>query len=156
MLLNYINFLDPVTLTFLTSPVVFWTQYVLQLQNFHQGNLGRFFWQTFQAESEWFWAASPTATVQVKGQLISKCPFGIIVWTKFQRNYFWISALNFFYNFLGASCKLFGASCRLPCLWNYILSPQEAQKASRKPPGSYKKNSGQKSRNNFVGILSKQ
>ena len=31
-----------------------------------------------------------------KGQLISKCPFGIIVWTKYQRNYFWISALNFF------------------------------------------------------------
>ena len=32
----------------------------------------------------------------VKGQLISKCPFGIIVWTKNQRNYFWISALKFF------------------------------------------------------------
>ena len=31
-----------------------------------------------------------------KGQLISKCPFGIIVWTKYQRNYFWISVLNFF------------------------------------------------------------
>jgi len=31
-----------------------------------------------------------------KGQLISKCPFGIIVWTKYQRNYFWISALKFF------------------------------------------------------------
>ena len=30
-----------------------------------------------------------------KGQLISKCPFGI-VWTKKQRNYFWISALKFF------------------------------------------------------------
>ena len=31
-----------------------------------------------------------------KGQLISKCPFGIIVWTKIPRNYFWISALKFF------------------------------------------------------------
>ena len=31
-----------------------------------------------------------------KGQLISKGPFDIIVWTKFQGNYFWISALNFF------------------------------------------------------------
>jgi hypothetical protein len=31
-----------------------------------------------------------------KVQLISKCPFGIIVWTKYQRNYFWISALKFF------------------------------------------------------------
>ena len=88
-----------------------------------------------------------------EGQLISKCPFGIIVWTKNQCNYFWISVLNFFCSFLGASWKLFGASCRLPCLWYYILSAQEAQKAFRKPPG---KKSGQKSRNNFVGILSKQ
>ena len=55
--------------------------------------------------------------------------------------------------FLGASWKLFGASCRLPCLWYYILSPQEAQRASMKPPGSYEKNLGQKSRNNFVGIF---
>ena len=31
-----------------------------------------------------------------KGQLISKCPFGIIVWTEYQRKYFWISALKFF------------------------------------------------------------
>ena len=35
-------------------------------------------------------------TVHSKGQLISKCPFAFIVWTKFQRNYFWISALSFF------------------------------------------------------------
>ena len=58
-----------------------------------------------------------------------------------------------FLNLPGASWKLFGASCRLPCLWYYIPSPQEAQRASMKPPGSYKKNSGQKSRNNFVGIF---
>ena len=90
---------------------------------------------------------------KVKGQLISKCPFGFIVWTKNQRNYFWIFVLSFFCSFLGASWKLFGASCRLPCLWYYILSPQEAQRASMKPPGSYKKNSGQKSRKNFVGIF---
>ena len=43
-----------------------------------------------------------------------------------------------FCTFLKASWKLFGASCRLPCLWYYIPSPQKAQKASRKPPGSYK------------------
>ena len=98
------------------------------------------------------WRNKKSSTL-FKGQLISKCPFGIIVWTKYQRNYF---CPEIFCTFLGASWKLFGASCRLTCLWNYILSPQEAQKASRKPPGSYKKNSGQKSRNNFVGILSKQ
>ena len=34
--------------------------------------------------------------LRAKGQLISECPFGIIVWTKYQRNYFWISALKFF------------------------------------------------------------
>ena len=77
-----------------------------------------------------------------KGQLISKCPFGFIVWTKYQRNYSWISALSFFCSFLGASWKLFWASCRLPCLWYYILSHQEAQRASMKPPGSYKKTQG--------------
>jgi hypothetical protein len=43
--------------------------------------------------------------------------------------------------FWGASCKLFGASCRLPCLSYYILSPQEAPRKLKK------------SRNNFVGIL---
>ena len=43
--------------------------------------------------------------------------------------------------------------CRLPYLWYYLLSPQEAQRASRKPPGSCKKKSGQKSRNNFFGFL---
>ena len=58
-----------------------------------------------------------------------------------------------FCTFLGASLKLLGTSCKLPCLWYYILSPQEALRASMKPPGSYKKNSGQKSRNNFVGIF---
>ena len=34
-----------------------------------------------------------------------------------------------------------------------ILSPQEAQKPSKKSPGSYKKISGQKSKNNFVDTL---
>ena len=42
-----------------------------------------------------FYEKSENSSV-TKGQLISKCPFGIIVWTKFQQNYFWISALNFF------------------------------------------------------------
>ena len=50
-----------------------------------------------------------------KGQLISKCPFSFIVWTKLSMLF-----LNFcpeiFCTFLGASWKLFGAYCRLPCL----------------------------------------
>ena len=48
----------------------------------------------------------------------------------------------FFCSFLGASWKLFWASCRLPYSWYYLLSPKEAQKASRKPPRSYKKFQG--------------
>ena len=88
-----------------------------------------------------------------KDQLISKCPFGFIVWTKLPTKLFLNFCPEIFCTFLGASWKLFGASCRLPCLWYYILSPQEAQRASMKPPGSYKKNSEQKSRNNFVGIF---
>ena len=40
-----------------------------------------------------------------------------------------ISTLNFFRSVLGASWKLFGASCRLPYIWYYF---------PRKPPGSYK------------------
>ena len=91
-----------------------------------------------------------------KGRLILKCPFGFIVWTKLPTKLFLNFCPEIFCTFLGASWKLFGASCRLPCLWYYILSPQEDQRASMKPPGSYKKNSGQKSRNNFVGFLSKR
>ena len=78
----------------------------------------------------------------VKGQLISKRPFGFIVWTKIPTKLFLDFCPDFFCSFLGASWKLFGASCRLPCLWYYILSPQEAQRASMKPPGSYKKTQG--------------
>ena len=77
-----------------------------------------------------------------KDQLISKCPYGFIVWTKLPKKLFLNFCPDFFSTFLGASWKLFGASCRLPCLWYYILSPQEAQIASRKPSGSYKKFQG--------------
>ena len=70
-----------------------------------------------------------------KGQLISKCPFGFIVWTKLPTKLF----LNFCPEIF---CTFLGASCRLPCLWYYILSPQEAQRASMKPPGSYNKTQG--------------
>ena len=89
----------------------------------------------------------------VQHWLISKCPFGFIVWTKLPTKLFLNFCPEIFCTFLVASWKLFGASCRLPCLWYYILSPQEAQRASMKPPRKLQKTSGQKSRNNFVGIF---
>ena len=58
-----------------------------------------------------------------------------------------------FYTFLGASWKLFGAFCRLPCLWYYIISPQGSPKSFHEAPRKLQKNSGQKSRNNFVSIF---
>ena len=51
-----------------------------------------------------------------KGQLISECPFGIIVWTKIPTKLFLDFCPEIFCIFLGASWKLFRASCRLPCL----------------------------------------
>ena len=92
----------------------------------------------------------------LKGQLISKCPFGIIVWTKIPTKLFLDFCPEIFWTLLGASWKLFGASCRLPCLWYYILSPQEAQKASRKPPGSNKKIQGRNPEIISLVFLSKQ
>ena len=91
-----------------------------------------------------------------KEQLISKCPFDFIVWTKLPTKLFLNFCPEIFCTFLGASWKLFGASCRLPCLWYYILSPQEAQKASRKPPGSYKKIQGRNPEIISLVFLSKQ
>ena len=74
----------------------------------------------------------------IKGQLISKCPYEMIVSSKISMKLFLDFCPEIFCTFLGASW-LFGASCRLPCLWYYILIPQETQKTSRKPPVSYKK-----------------
>ena len=47
-------------------------------------------------------------SLHYKGQSISKCPFGNIVWTKNQRNYFWISALIFFVASWGLPGRFFG------------------------------------------------
>ena len=85
--------------------------------------------------------------------MISKCPHEIIVSSKIQTKSFLDFCPEIFCSFLGASLKLFGASYRLPYVWYYLLCPQEAHKASRKPPEIYKKISGQKSRNDFVGFL---
>ena len=54
-----------------------------------------------------------------KGQLISK----------FQRKYFWIPALKFFVAFWGLPVCFLGF--QQPSLFIILLSPQEAQKASR-------------------------
>ena len=78
----------------------------------------------------------------LKGQLISKCPLGIIVWTKIPTKLFLDFCPEIFFRLPGGFLEAFGASCRLPCLWYYILSAQEAQKAFRKPPGNYKKIQG--------------
>ena len=80
-----------------------------------------------------------------KGQFISKCLFGVILSTKKPTKIleFWPES---FYSFLGASWKLFGASCRLPYKSYYLPTPQEAQK-------SYKKFQGRNPFNIFVAIL---
>ena len=61
-----------------------------------------------------------------KGQLIYKCPFGIIVWTKIPTKLFLDFCPEFFCCFLGASWKLFGLPGNLVC---YIISKE----AYRKP-----------------------
>ena len=88
-----------------------------------------------------------------KGQLISKCLFGFLVWTKSPTKLFLNFCPEIFWTFVGASWKLFEASCRLPYSWYYLLSPQEAEKASREAPRKVQKISGQKYRNNSVGFL---
>ena len=50
-----------------------------------------------------------------KGQLISKCPLGFIVWTKKPTKLFLDSYPEFFCRFLGASWKLFGLPGDLEC-----------------------------------------
>ena len=104
-----------------------------------------------------FYEKSENSSV-TKCQLILKCPFGIIVWTKIPTKLFLDFCPEFFCTFLGAFWKLFGASCRLPYVYGitYYVSPQEAQKASRKPPGSYKKIQGRNPEIISLVFLSKQ
>ena len=67
-----------------------------------------------------------------KGQLISKCPFGIIVWTKIPTKLFLDFCPEIFFTFLGASWKLFG----LPGdLWSNIIN-KEAYRKPKKLSGS--------------------
>ena len=76
---------------------------------------------------------------------------------KYQRNYFWISALSFFCSFLGASWKLFGLPGDLVCTIINKEACRKPQKASRrKPPGRYKKFQGRNSEIISLVILSKR
>ena len=50
----------------------------------------------------------PGVSFSSKGQLISKCPFGIIVWTNIPTKLFLDFCPEYFCSFLGASWKLFG------------------------------------------------
>ena len=93
---------------------------------FHFGRRFPFFWECFELCNTKFISAKHFQTVfslnysqirrfflfkkrfRSKGQLISKCPFGIIVWTKYQRNYFWISALKFFVSSWGLPGSFLG------------------------------------------------
>ena len=81
-----------------------------------------------------------------KGQLISKCPFGVKTSSKKPTKLFPGFCPEIFCTFLGASWKLFWDSCRLPYLRYHLLSPQEA-------PRKLQKNSGQNPGNNFVDFL---
>ena len=74
---------------------------------------------------------------ELKGQLISKCAYEKSVLSKIPTKIFLDFCPEIFCTFLGASWKLFWASCRLPYLWYYLLSPKEAKKVSKKPPGGH-------------------
>ena len=80
-----------------------------------------------------------------KGQLIWKCPFDFIVWTKIPTKLFLDFCLEFFCSFLGASLKLFGLPGDLVCNIINKETYRKPLKASRKPPGRYKKFQGRNS-----------
>ena len=90
-----------------------------------------------------------------KGQLISKCPFGFIVWTKISTKLYLDFCPEFFCSFLGASWKLFGLPGDLVCNIINKEACRKPQKASRKPPGRYKKFQGRNSEiiDNFVKTM---
>ena len=83
-----------------------------------------------------------TAT-QTKGQLISKCPYEKSVSSKIPTKIFLEFCPEIFCSFLGAAWKLFGIPGDLV---SNTISKQgrllEAQKATRKPPESYKRFQG--------------
>jgi hypothetical protein len=102
------------------------------------------------------WAKLAKSAVLFKGQLISKCPFGFIVWTKIPTKLFLDFCPEFFCSFLGASWKLFGLPGDLVCNIINKEACRKPQKASRKPPGRYKKFQGRNSEIISLVILSKR
>ena len=61
-------------------------------------------------------SSTSSAPPPTKGQLISKCPYEIIVSSKIPTKLFLDFCPEIFCTFMGASWKLFGAFCRLSCL----------------------------------------
>ena len=89
--------------------------------------------------------------IVTKGQLISKCPFGFIVWTKLPTKLFLNFCPEIFCTFLETFWGFLQAS-----LFMILLSPQEAQRAYMKPLGSYKKIQGRNPEIISLVFLSKQ
>ena len=102
------------------------------------------------------WLAMICLPARVKGQLISKCSFGIIVWTKIPTKLFLDFCPNFFCSFLGASWKLFELPGDLVCNIINKEAYRKSQKASRKPTGRYKKFQGRNPEIISLVSLSKQ
>jgi hypothetical protein len=75
---------------------------------------------------------------------------------KYQQNYFWISALNFFVASWGLHGSFFGLPGDLVCNIINKGAYRKPQKASRKPPGRYKKFQGRNADIISLVFLSKQ
>ena len=69
-----------------------------------------------------------------KGQLISKCPYEMIVSSKIPTKLFLDFCPDFFCSFLGASWKLFGLPGNSVCDIINKGAYRKPQKASKKPP----------------------
>ena len=91
-----------------------------------------------------------------KGQLISKYPFGFIVWTKIPMKLFLHFCPEFFCSFLGASWKIFGLPWDLVCNIINKEAYRKPQNASRKPPVRFKKFQGRNPEIISLVFLSKQ
>ena len=92
----------------------------------------------------------------IKGQLISKCPYEMIVSSKILTKLFLDFCPEIFCSFLGASWKLFGLPGDLVCNIINKEAYKKPQKASKKPPGRYKKFQGRNSEIISLVILSKR
>ena len=92
----------------------------------------------------------------IKGQLISKCPYEMTVSSKIPTKLFLDFCPEIFCSFLGASWELFGFPGDLVCNIINKEACRKPQKATRKPPGRYKKFQGRNSEIISLVILSKR